>query len=411
MGHSVEPVSVRCSVCELALDDDYYLQEWLTCQTCFINVHIRCYCDGTPSSKHWRCERCAADSTDPCAVCGDFLGAMKLVDQDNAPTMPEERTDQPQKGSRLSKEQRLLFESAASVGGASYWKHIKCIGKAPGANVRSFRPNRGVPPKQLQKSEEYLTTCEVKANTRNNRKKTKKPVPELSDCPFCAKPLTDFENGYKGLEKHINQHYARGHEPIEDASSCPYCEKVFQKNFYMKQHLISCARKHVCPKCHKTSLDFTLGAQGLKQHISRHKEASTPNATKRKTPSLKLTAAAVAVDVPPHETILAQGGSTGVLCATNAPGEAASKAPVGADGPPSAPRVAEDLHGATRIQVITLIKAQYDSSLAQMQQLMAQAQTPLNRMILEREVAFINTLCKKLDIAEFDGDAIARSWK
>ena len=109
---------------------------------------------------------------------------------------------------------------------------------------------------------------------------------------------------------------------------------------------------------------------------------------------------------------------------TKPPGEAASKAPVGADGPRvhsssspllSARRVAEDLHGTTRIQremlAFTLIKAQYDSSLAQMQQLMAQAQTPLNRMILEREVVFINTLCQKLDIAEFDGDAIARSWK
>ena len=143
-----------------------------------------------------------------------------------------------------------------------------------------------------------------------------------------------------------------------------------------------------CLYCDEIADDFPSLGKGLKYHIVSHKEHK-PNAH-------QATAAAVAVDVLPHETILTQGGSTDVLCATNAPGEAASRAPVNADGPPSAPRGAEDLHGAARIQVTTLIKAQYDLSLAQMQQLMVQAQTPLNWMILEREVAFINTLCEKV---------------
>ena len=458
-GHGVDPVSVRCSVCELALDDDHYLEDWLTCQSCFISLHIRCYCDSTPSSKHWRCERCAAGSTDPCAVCGEDSGAMQLIDHDNAPTMPQEATSKQAKDANGKKrkmgwisrqEERLLLESAASGARASFWKHVNCIGKAPGVHVRSLRPNRGIPPKQLQQSEEYLNTC-VLGHTRlgqlqqslrgESPKKPKKP--ELSDCPFCDKTSADFVTGAKQLAIHISQHHARGHKPIEDTRSCPYCDKAFQhksgNKSTIRQHITSCTKKHSCHGCDKTTMDYNRGVKGLKQHAirqhsDRRKASSLPTVCpycdkvaedfaslgrglkqhiakghkEHKSNAHQPTTAAVALNVPPHKPI---DGSIGVLCAIKAPAGAGAPK-VGAEVPsPSASRVAEDVHEPAGIQATTLLKSQYDSSLSQMQQLMNQAHTPLNQMILEREVAFVNTLCQKLGIAEFDCEAIARSWK
>ena len=76
---------------------------------------------------------------------------------------------------------------------------------------------------------------------------------------------------------------------------------------------------------------------------------------------------------------------------------------------------AEDQHitddPLSSTQVTSALKVRYDSSLVKMQQLLTQGRNPLNRMILEREVAFVNDLCPKLNIDKFDLSSILESWK
>ena len=76
---------------------------------------------------------------------------------------------------------------------------------------------------------------------------------------------------------------------------------------------------------------------------------------------------------------------------------------------------AEDQHitdgPLSSTQVTSALKVRYDSSLVKMQQLLTQGRNPLNRMILEREVAFVNDLCPKLNIDKFDLNSILESWK